>query len=357
MTAKILPTGFPMPRATAKTPATLTGPRVVVLAYDGLCTFEFGVAVEIFALPRPEMGRTWYRFAVASVDREPLRAAGGIRVTVDGGLGLLRTADIIVVPGWRGIDAPVPEPLIKALRAAHKRGARLMSLCSGVTVLAATGLLDGRTATTHWRYVAPLAQRFPNVTFSPDVLYVDEGDIMTAAGSAAGIDLCLHLLRKTYGVEAANSVARRLVVPPHRDGGQAQFIVAPVAKLHESDRLGPLFDWMRANLAAELSIAKLARRVRMSPRTLQRRVEEATGLSIGRWILAERLRAAQLALEQPGQSLDDVADRCGFGTLANMRHHFRQQLRVSPADYRKRFGRDASGGITALTETRHPASP
>jgi AraC family transcriptional activator FtrA len=322
-----------------KPAARLTGPRVVVLAYDGLCTFEFGVAVEIFALPRPEMGRDWYRFAVAGVDRGPLRAAGGIRVSVDGGLELLRTADIVVVPGWRGIDAPVPDALIKALRSAHKRGARLLSLCSGVTVLAATGLLDGRTATTHWRYVGPLAQRFPSVTFSPDVLYVDEGDILTAAGSAAGIDLCLHLVRKAYGIEAANSVARRLVVPPHRDGGQAQFIVAPVAKAHETDRLGPLFDWVRENLAADLSIAKLARRARMSARTLQRRVEEATGQSIGRMILAERLRAAQQALERPGGSLEDIAIQCGFGTLANMRHHFRAQLKVSPSDYRARFGR------------------
>lgn len=345
-----------MPRAAAKPPATLTGPRVVALAYDGLCTFEFGVAVEIFALPRPEMGRTWYRFAVAGVDRGPMRAAGGIRVAVDGGLALLRTADIIVVPGWRGIDAPVPEPLIKALRAAHERGARLMSFCSGVTVLAATGLLDGRFATTHWRYVAALAQRFPKVTFSPDVLYVDEGDIMTAAGSAAGIDLCLHLIRRAYGVEAANSVARRLVVPPHRDGGQAQFIVAPVAKVHESDRLGPLFDWIREHLAADLSISKLARRARMSPRTLQRRVEEATGLSIGRWIMSERLRAAKQSLEGPGRSLDEIAHCCGFGTLANMRHHFRQQLKVSPADYRKRFGRHGQELAGTATPLRRATS-
>lgn len=328
--------------------AKLTGPRVVVLAYDGLCTFEFGVAVEIFALPRPEMGRDWYRFAVARVDRGPLRAAGGIRVTVNGGLELLRKADIIVVPGWRGIDAPVPAALTTALRAAHKRGARLMSLCSGVTVLAATGLLDGRTATTHWRYVTPLSERFPNVTFTPDVLYVDEGDILTAAGSAAGIDLCLHLVRKAYGVGAANTVARRLVVPPHRDGGQAQFIVAPVARTRESDRLAPLFDWIRANLAADLSIAKLARRARMSPRTLQRRVEQATGQSIGRWILTERLRAAQQRLEQPGRSLDEIAEVCGFGTLANMRHHFRQQLKTSPSGFRRQFGRPAPGGKAKL---------
>jgi AraC family transcriptional activator FtrA len=321
----------------------LTGPKVVVLAYDGLCTFEFGVAVEIFALSRPELGPNWFRFAVASVDRGPLRAAGGIRVAVDGGLGLLRSADIVVVPGWRGIDAPVPNALVKALRAAHARGARLMSLCSGVAVLAAAGVLDGRRATTHWRYVEALSVRYPNVTFAADVLYVDEGDVMTAAGSAAGIDLCLHLIRNDYGAEAANSVARRLVVPPHRDGGQAQFIVGPVPKTHESDRLGPLLDWMRGNLDRPLTIATLARRARMSARTLQRRVEETTGMAVGRWILAERLRAARGMLEgAQDTNLDDIAAACGFGTLANMRHHFRQHVRLSPSAYRQRFGRGAA---------------
>jgi AraC family transcriptional activator FtrA len=311
----------------------------VALAYDGLCTFEFGVAVEVFALSRPELGPTWFRFAVASSDRGPLRAAGGIRVAVDGGLELLRRADIIIVPGWRGIDAPVPDGLVRALRTAHARGARLLSFCSGVTVLAATGLLDGRRATTHWRYVAPLRARFPQVDFTPDVLYVDEGDVMTAAGSAAAIDMCLHLIRASHGVEAANSVARRLVVPPHRDGGQAQFIVGPVAKPHESDRLGPLLDWMRAHLHQPLTIAMLARRARMSSRTLQRRIEDATGMPVGRWILQERLRAARALLETSHTDLETVAADCGFGTLANMRHHFRQHVKLSPAEYRKRFGR------------------
>src|ERR1700761_7065054 len=216
------------------------GPHVVVLAYDGLCTFEFGIAYEVFGLARPEMGEGWYRFSVAGVEPGPLRAGGGLTVGVDRGLELLEEADLVVVPGWRAIDAPVPEPLVAALRAAHARGAKVMSLCSGVAVLAASGLLSGRRATTHWRYVAAIAARYPDVMLDAGVLYMDEGSIMTAAGSAAGIDLCLHVVRRDFGADAANSVARRLVVPPHREGGQAQFIAAPVPEEREGIRLGPL---------------------------------------------------------------------------------------------------------------------
>ncbi len=192
---------------------------VVVLAYDGLCTFEFGVAVEIFGLPRPEMGPDWYRFAVAGLDPGPMRAEGGVRLLADGGLELLERAGTIVVPGWRGADEPVPGALATALRAAAARGARILSICSGVFVLAAAGLLDGRRATTHWRHAEALAARHPGIRVTPDVLYVDEGPILTSAGSAAGIYLCLHLVRRDFGPAAANAVARRLVVPPHRDGG------------------------------------------------------------------------------------------------------------------------------------------
>src|SRR5689334_8425558 len=219
-------------------PQPLENRLVVALAYDGLCTFEFGVAAEIFGLDRPEMGNAWYRFRVAAIEPGPLRALGGISVAADGGLALVENAGTIIVPGWRGADSPVPQRLLKALRRAHKRGARLLSFCSGVFVLAATGLLDGRRATTHWRYSDALASAYPEVTVVPDVLYVDEGNVLTAAGSAAGIDLSLHLVRRDWGAAAANSVARRLVVPCHRDGGQAQFIEAPVPEATEGGRLG-----------------------------------------------------------------------------------------------------------------------
>ncbi|TVZ66900.1 AraC family transcriptional activator FtrA [Rhizobium mongolense USDA 1844] len=320
-------------------PNSLRRPHVVVLAYDGLCTFEFGIAYEVFGLPRPEMGEGWYHYSVCGVEPGPLRAAGGLSVSVDRGLEALAEADLIVVPGWRSIDAPVPEPLIDALRQAHERGARIMSLCSGVAVLAASGLLSGRRATTHWRYVAALAARYPEIAFDATVLYMDEGSILTAAGSAAGIDLSLHVVRGDFGAEAANSVARRLVLPPHREGGQAQFISAPVLEEREGMRLGPLLEWMRERLDEEQSISLLAQKAGMSLRTFQRRFEKTTGLSVGEWLLKERLRHARDLLERElAASLDDIAAASGFGTLATMRHHFRKRLATSPSAYRKSFG-------------------
>lgn len=321
----------------------LTGPRVVTLAYDGLCTFEFGVAVEVFGLSRPEMGSGWYRHATAAVEPGPLRAAGGLSVSAAGNLTLLQEADLIVVPGWRGINEAVPPSLIAALRAAHARGARLMSLCSGVAVLAATGLLDGRRATTHWRYVDAIAAHHPAIRLDPDVLYVDEGDMLTAAGSAAGIDLCLHVVRRDFGAEAANSVARRLVVPPHREGGQAQFIIRPVPEEREGRRLGPLIDWIDANLHREVTLTEMAAQSGMSIRTFQRRFKEMTGVSPGDFLLARRLRhACDLLERKSGISLDDVALAAGFGTPATLRHHFRSRLSTSPAAYRARFGQQSA---------------
>jgi AraC family transcriptional activator FtrA len=315
------------------------GPHVVVLAYDGLCTFEFGIAYEVFGLPRPEMGQSWYRFSVAAIEEGPLQAAGGLTITVDRGLDLLAEADLIIVPGWRGIAEPVPAALIEAVCAAHGRGARVMSLCSGVAVLAAAGLLSGRRATTHWRYVEAIADRYPGTVFDADVLYLDEGSTLTAAGSAAGIDLCLHVVRKDFGTEAANSVARRLVVPPHREGGQAQFISAPVPQEREGLRLSPLIDWMRTRLGDEHSIRMLADRAGMSIRTFQRRFEATTGDSVGEWLVKERLRFARELLEtRVSASLDDIAVACGFGTQATLRHHFRNRLGTSPAAYRQMFG-------------------
>jgi len=312
-------------------------PRAVVLAYDGLCTFEFGVAVEIFGLPRPEMGDDWYQFAVASVDDGELRATGGIRILADGDLGLLETADLVVVPGWRGLDEPVPEALCQALRAAHARGCQLLSICSGVFVLAASGLLDGRKATTHWRYTQALKTRYPAITVVEDVLYQDEGDILTSAGSAAGIDLCLHVVRRNYGMEVANRVARRLVIPPHRDGSQTQQLSRPVAQLRESQRLGQLFDYLHQHPAVSHTVESLALRVGMSQRTFLRRFQDATGTTPARWLLTARLQRAKDYLENSRLSIDNIAEQTGFGQSATLRHHFRQQFALSPAQYRKQF--------------------
>lgn len=315
----------------------LSPPQVVVLAYDGLCTFEFGVAVEVFGLPRPEMGDDWYRFAVAAVDEGELRATGGIRILADGDLRLLEHADLIVVPGWRGMDSSVPEALCDSLRQASARGCQVMSICSGVFVLAAAGLLGGRRATTHWRYIETLKSRFPAIDVVEDVLYQDEGDILTSAGSAAGIDLCLHVVRRDFGMEAANRVARRLVIPPHRDGSQTQQLSRPVAQLRESQRFGQLFDFLHQHLAQPHSVDSLSRRVGMSQRTFLRRFKDATGTTPTRWLLNERLLRAKDYLENSRLSIDSIAEQTGFGQAATLRHHFRQHFALSPAQYRKQF--------------------
>ncbi|TBY65881.1 transcriptional regulator FtrA [Rhizobium leguminosarum bv. viciae] len=312
---------------------------VVALVYEGLCTFEFGIAVEVFGLERPEMGPDWYQFAVAASDVGPMRAAGGVRVVADGDLDLFLKAGTIVIPGWKHIDAPVPEELVEALRLAHRRGTRILSICSGVFVLAAAGLLDDKKATTHWRYTDALAARYPNVRVTPDVLYVDEGDVLTSAGSAAGLDLCLHLVRRDFGAAAANSVARRLVVQPHRDGGQAQFIESAVPSVHESARLGPLLDHIRTNLAARHSLDDLANRAGMSKRTLIRRFDAATGTSPTRWLLEARVAKARELLEDTDMSIDLVAENVGFGSGGLLRHHFRQLLATTPAAYKQAFGK------------------
>ena len=312
--------------------------RVVALAYDGLCTFEFGVAVELFGLPRPEMGPDWYQFATAAIEPGPLRGLGGVRVVADGGLELVEKAGTIIAPGWRGADAPVPQALIDALQTAHRRGARVMSICSGVFVLAAAGLLAGERATTHWRHVDRLRALYPDIDVQPDVLYVDAGDVLTSAGSAAGLDLGLHLIRRDHGPEAANTVARRLVLPPHRDGGQAQFIQRPVPAAHEGARLGPALERMRADLAGEHTVKALAGAAGMSPRTFLRRFEAATGTTPARWLLAERLAQVRDLLETSPAGVEQIAQSVGFGAAA-LRHHFRRSFSTTPQAYRARFGR------------------
>ena len=320
-------------------PSVVTeGPLVVAVAYDGLALFEFGMVVEIFGLPRPEMGPSWYRFAVASVQSGPVWARAAVRLHADGDLGLLDVASLIVVPGWaEGGRLPVPEALLGALRAAHARGATIAAICGGAFVLAQAGLLAGRSATTHWLFNERFAAAYPDVRLVPDVLYVDEGRVLTSAGSAAGIDLCLHLVRRDFGSSAANRVARRLVMPPHRDGGQAQFVERPVPPQREAAGLGPLLDRMRTRLAKEQKLEALAAEARMSVRTFLRRFEAATGMTPAAWLLAERLALARQLLEDGGDSLDEVAAACGFGSAVTFRNQFRAKLGTSPSAYRKHF--------------------
>jgi AraC family transcriptional activator FtrA len=310
---------------------------VVVLAYDGLCLFEFGIAVEIFGLPRPEFDFPWYRYAVVAVDQGPMRAFEGFEVRADGDLGLLPDAGTIVIPGWRSRREPPPEALLQALRDAHERGARLISICSGVFVLAAAGLLDGKRATTHWRYTDELANRFPAVEVDPGVLYVDEGQVITSAGSAAGIDACLHLVERDFGANIANSVARRLVMTPQRSGGQAQFIPTPVAQTPRHDLSG-ILEWARQHLSEPLTITQLAAKALMSDRTFLRRFTEATGTTPKRWLQHERIAQARSMLESSALSSEQIALRCGFASVESFRVAFRSVVGLAPSYYREGFG-------------------
>ncbi|ALE57462.1 transcriptional regulator FtrA [Paraburkholderia sp. RL17-368-BIF-A] len=311
---------------------------VVALAYDRLCTFEFGCVTELFALERPELGVDWYRFAVCAAEPGPIRAAGGITIAAPYTLRLLDRADTIVIPGWRHVDELPPEPLLKKIRAAHRRDARLCSICSGVFVLAAAGVLDGKTVTTHWRYAAKLQERYPHLRVQPDALYVDEKQIITSAGSAAGLDMLLHLVRRDHGSAVANRVAQRLVVAPHREGGQAQFVPRPVPH-DESGRLTRLMDWVRGHPALPHTLRSLAERAAMSPRTLQRQFHDATGMAPYEWLVRERVAIARELLEAQGAlPMARVAELAGFGSEESLRRHFRRIALTSPGAYRKKFG-------------------
>ena len=319
----------------------LRGPLVVALVYDRLCLFEFAIAAEIFGLSRPELGLEWYRFASCAVTQGEMNAQGGLQVRTQFDLSLLEKADIIIVPGWTGIGVAVPDLLTASLIAAYDRGAQLVSICSGAVVLAATGLLDGRRAATHWRYAAQLQQRYPNIQVDADVLYIDEGRLLTSAGSAAGIDLMLHIVRRDYGSEIANRVARRMVVPAHRNGGQAQFIERPLP--HRPDgRLAPLLDLIRADVGAEWLVETMAEAAAMSVRTFLRRFAEMTGSSPGEWVLVERIEAAKSLLADGNESIDHIAYRVGLGSADTLRHHFARRVRISPREYRSRFARVGS---------------
>lgn len=310
---------------------------VAALLHEKVATFELGIVAEIFGLPRPEMGADWYRFVTVAEERRPLLATGGLRVHPEAGLDVLARAGTIVIPGWR-TDGMPPTPAVKeALSRAYQRGARLVSICSGAFLLAACGLLVGRKATTHWLYADRLQTLYPETDIDPDVLYVDADPVLTSAGSAAGVDLLLHIVRKDFGAKAANEIARRMVMAPHRDGGQAQFIDRPVPA-HANDRLGSLLEAVRRRPAERWTIGRMARRVAMSRRTFIRRFHDATGMSPGEWVIATRLQAARFLLESSAAGLDEISHGCGFGNAAALRHHFRRKLGLTPTAYRSRFG-------------------
>jgi transcriptional regulator GlxA family with amidase domain len=319
--------------------------RVVILVTQGVPPFELGVACEVFGLERPEIADPWpYTVTLASPDAPPLRTNVGFAVIDVEPLRALDRADTIVIPAWPGTAHRVPDDAtVAALRRAHKRGARLLSVCSGAFLLAHAGLLDGRRATTHWMYTDELTSHFPAVAVDPHVLYVDEGTVLTSAGTAAGIDLCLHVVRADQGADFANAVARRMVVPPHRDGGQAQFVAAPVQESCDVDSVAATLDWALARLDEPLTVEALARQSLMSPRTFARRFRAATGTTPLQWLLRQRILLAQQLLERSDVAIEVIATRCGFGSAAALRTHFRRFVGTSPLAYRRTFRCDEEG--------------
>lgn len=335
-------------------------PVVAVLALADQHPFELAIASEVFGLRRREVlarGRGWYELKITTPDpSRPVPTAGGFAMAVEHGLDELASADTVLVPGvpilshaWdRDVEAParlVEEPVREALRAAAGRGARLVSFCTGAFALAEAGLLDGRRATTHWMWSDELRRRFPRVQLERDVLYVDDGEVLTSAGSAAGIDLSLYLVRQDHGADAADIVARRMVVPPHRDGGQAQFARQPMPACDERT-LAATMDWAVAHLDEPLTIADIAGRAAMSERTFYRRFREATGVAPHEWLTQQRLARARQLLETTDDTIDAVATRSGFGTAVNLRTWFQRDGGLPPSVYRRRFRRvDDSAGL------------
>ena len=311
-------------------------PVAAILAYDGLCTFEYGIALELFALPRPELDVPWYVSRVVGVDGSRLRGSGGVTVAAEARIEGLRDAHTIVVPGWRDHREPPPRPLRAALREAATSGARFLTICSGAFVLGYAGLLDGRRATTHWRYIDDLERAFPRVHVDRAALYVEDGSITTSAGSAAGIDAGLSVIRREFGARVAAIVARRLVMSPHRAGDQPQLVEAPVSE-RPGRTISATLDWARRNLHRRIGVAALAAQSAMSGRSFFRHFEAATGTSPLAWLRQARLLRARELLEGTALSIADVARQCGFDSPETFRASFRRALGISPAAYRSRF--------------------
>ncbi|WP_328750406.1 helix-turn-helix domain-containing protein [Streptomyces sp. NBC_00285] len=311
--------------------------NVVAVVLDGVNPFELGVVCEVFGTDRSDDGLPVYDFAVASAEGPRLDSRSGFSLHVEHGLERLESADLIAVPAGACYETrDFPPELLEALRSGVDRGARVLSVCSGVFVLAAAGLLDGRRSAVHWRHVDELTRAYPRLKVEPDVLYVDEDPVITSAGTAAGIDACLHIVRKEQGTEVANKIARRMVVPPHRDGGQAQYIERPLPR-SKCDTVGEVLVWMEQHLDEEVTVEQLAERAHMSPRTFARRFQQETGTTPYRWILRQRVLLAQRMLEATDETVDAIAGRTGFGTAAALRHQFLRAVGTTPNSYRRTF--------------------
>jgi transcriptional regulator GlxA family with amidase domain len=311
--------------------------NVAAVLLDGVHPFELGVVCEVFGIDRSDDGLPVYDFAVASAEGPTLSTHAGFSLTTEHGLERLESADLITLPAGNSYASrSYPPELLDALRRATARGTRVLSVCSGVFVLGAAGLLDGRRCAVHWHHAEELARQYPKAIVEPDVLYVDEDPVITSAGTAAGIDACLHIVRKEQGPEVANAIARRMVVPPHRDGGQAQYIERPLPR-STCDTVGEVLVWMERHLDREVTVEQLAARAHMSPRTFARRFQQETGTTPYRWMLRQRVLLAQELLEASDETMDAIAGRTGFGTAAALRHQFVRSLGTTPQAYRRTF--------------------
>jgi transcriptional regulator GlxA family with amidase domain len=311
---------------------------IAVIVFDRISPFHMSVPCIIFGEDRSGNCPVKFDVKVCSLEQGPISTSAGFTMQARYGLKEIAKASIVIVPTWRDTNEIPPKPLLDALRRAHKRGALIVGLCLGTYVLAAAGLLDGLEATTHWNWAADLAARYPRIRVNPDVLYVDQGSIITSAGTASAIDCCLHIIRRQYGAGLANYMARRMVVSPHRQGGQAQFIQQPVRDVANVDHFSEVLEWIRSNLEKPHSLDALAERALMTRRTFTRRFKLVMGVTVGDWLLGQRLGLAQQLLETTDSPIDLIAESAGFGSAVSLRQHFNLAFKISPSRYRREFG-------------------
>lgn len=330
--------------------------RVAVAVTDGMPILELAVPCHVFGTPRPDLHTPWYDFRLCNpTETGTAPARQWFTTHTPYGYREIVEADTVIVPASADVRGEPPARLLEAVREAHERGARLVSLCSGAFVLAAAGLLDGRRAATHWDHAPLLAARYPRVEVDPTVLYIDDGDILTSAGGTAGIDLCLHVLRKDLGSRVAGSVARHLVVPAHRPGGQAQYIETPVPPTETDSGLAPLLHWAAERLHEPLTAPRLARQAGTSVRTLARRFHEATGTTPLQWLQAQRIARAKELLETTDQPMDRIAEQCGLGGAGNLRLHFARSVGIPPTEYRRAYRAADRSPAASCTKVGYPS--
>ncbi|MER8432804.1 helix-turn-helix domain-containing protein [Mesorhizobium caraganae] len=329
----------------------MTDPIIAVLAFDGISPFHLSVPCVVFGTDRTKLGLPRFDFRVCALDNGPIHTDAGLTIAVPHRLSAFDDADIVIIPSWKDLDAPLPNPLLEALTRANRRGALIVGLCLGTFAIAAAGLLAGRRAATHWSSTDRLQALHPDIEVDADVLYVDDGDIVTSAGVAAGLDCCLHIVRARYGAEVALRLARHIVLSPHRQGGQAQFIERPLAKTPTADRFTQALDTVRATLGQTHSLDRVAEAAGLTRRTFTRRFQKSMGTSFGEWLAGQRIELAQRLLEATEKSMDMVAFEAGFGSATSLRQHFAARLRTSPAQYRREFSRRT--GEQAMSALSH----